>query len=56
MYNQVVKNLEKEMKRRLSENQEEMLKMFFKQTLKPKPRFMPGWLWIWLASFFINLK
>lgn len=56
MYNAVVKNLEKEYKNKLKNSQDEMLELFFKSTLKPKPRFIPGRLWKWLASFFLNIK
>lgn len=56
MYNQSVKNLEKENKRILRDRQEEMLEMFFKQTLKPKPKYIPKKLWRFGASIFLNLK
>ncbi len=56
MFNNIVKNLEKDFKRQMIDKQNEMLETFFKSTLKPKPRFFPAPLWLWLASFFIKLK
>jgi len=52
MYNQVVKSLTREIKR---ETEQATLERFFHHTIKPKPKYFPKFLWVWLASFFIRL-
>jgi hypothetical protein len=46
----------KKIRKVFKKNTENVANLFFRQVIKPKPKFIPNSLWFWLMSFFIRIN
>jgi len=54
-FNKYIKEVTKVERKTREEIEKETLETFFRSTLKPKPRWIPGWLWLKGAKIFLNI-